>query len=93
VAADPLALQPRFVLSSLYESIHDLPAARDELTEAVSIQPRNRDSWLQLGLFDLSQDHPRQALPSLERAVALDPTIPATVDALGQARAELASAR
>jgi tetratricopeptide (TPR) repeat protein len=89
--ADPLALQPLFVLSSLYEAAGDQRAARAQLTEAVGRQPENRDSWLALGSYDLAHGHARQALPSLRRAVALDPTVPETVDALNQALAALRS--
>ncbi|MGH2866204.1 MAG: O-antigen ligase family protein [Solirubrobacteraceae bacterium] len=90
-AADPLALQPRFVLASLYASIGNQRAARAQLAQAVSLQPENRDSWLALGQYDLAHGQPRRALASLRRAVALDPTLGEAVDALNQARA--ASAR
>ena len=58
----------------------------------MNLQPQNYDSWLSLGEFDLSQHQPRRALGSLERALALAPTtVPATSEAIVQARAELAS--
>jgi tetratricopeptide (TPR) repeat protein len=88
-AADPLALQPRLVLASLYASIGDQRAARAQLTQAVSLQPENRDSWLALGQYDLAHGQPQRALPSLRRAVALDPTVPETVDTLNQALAAI----
>lgn len=93
VAADPLALEPHFVLSALYAGAGDAAAARRELLRAVALQPANYQSWLQLGLFDLHHRQPRLALPSLERAYRLNPTVFGTLEALNQARAELGSAR
>ena len=49
VASDPLALQPRFVLASLYQSVNDIPAARAQLQHAVQTQPENPFAWAQLG--------------------------------------------
>ena len=90
--ADPLALQPLFVLSELYQRVGDDRAARAQLLKAVNLQPQNYDSWLSLGEFDLSHHQPRRALGSLERALALAPTtVPKTSEAIAQARAELAS--
>jgi hypothetical protein len=88
-AADPLALQPLLVLWALDRDIGDLAAARRELLAAVDLQPENANSWLALGSFDLTEGHPARALPSLTRAYALDPTVPATGEALTQARAAL----
>jgi tetratricopeptide (TPR) repeat protein len=88
-AADPLALQPRFVLASLYQAARQPAVARSTLLGAVDLQPDNRDSWLQLGSYDLQAGRLRPAVRELQRAVALDPTIPATVDALAEAQAEL----
>ncbi len=86
-AADPLALQPRLLLASLYASIGDQRAARAQLTQAVALQPENRDSWLALGQYDLAIGQPRRALPSLRRAVALDPSMAEAADSLNQAQA------
>ncbi|MGI8506667.1 MAG: hypothetical protein ACR2MK_07645, partial [Solirubrobacteraceae bacterium] len=89
--ADPLALQPLFVLSALYEASGDARAARAQLVEAVKLQPQSYDSWLALGRFDLAAHQPRRALASLQRALALAPTMAATIEALDTARAELAA--
>ncbi len=89
--SDPLALEPRFVLSALYQSVGNLAAARSELVGAVHLQPDNFSSWLALGSFDLQHHQPRRALPSLQRAYTLDPTSLAAGAALAQARAELAA--
>lgn len=90
-AADPLALQPRFVLSALYAAIGRADAARRELVAAVNLQPDNHDSWLQLGLYDLHRRALRPALHELEVAAALDPTVAATLQGIAQARAQLAA--
>jgi len=90
--ADPLALQPLFVLSELYQRVGDNRAARAQLLSAVNLQPDNYDSWLELGNFDLQNHQPRRALGSLERALTLAPTtVPAIGEEIAQARAELAS--
>jgi tetratricopeptide (TPR) repeat protein len=89
---DPLSLQPLLILSSLYESENDLPAARSELVKGVNTQPDNYESWLALGTFDLNNEHnPERSLPSLRRAVALNPTVPTTTQALAVARLDLAA--
>jgi O-Antigen ligase len=87
--ADPLALEPHFVLSQLYAAEGDLGAARAELVTAVRLQPHNYASWLQLGLYDLHDRQPRRALPSLKRAYALNPTVFGTLANLNLARTEL----
>jgi hypothetical protein len=84
-AADPLALQPRFVLASLYTAAGQPSAARQELVGAVDLQPENPNSWLQLGLNDLDSGHPRLAVSELLRSYLLNPTVPTTIDALARA--------
>ena len=91
VGSDPLALEPLFVLSALYHSVGNDPAARAELAKAVQVQPENFQSWYQLGDFDLNNHQPRLALPSLRRAFALDPTVPQTGQELAIARAQVAA--
>jgi len=88
-AADPLALQPLLLLWAFNRDIGDLAAARRELLMAVDLQPEDASSWLALGSFDLTEGHPKRALPSLKRAYALDPTVPVTGEALTQARTAL----
>jgi hypothetical protein len=85
-SADPLALEPRFVLSALYQSARDDAAARAELVKAVQLQPENYESWYTLGSFDLANHQPRRALPSLERAHALDPNGAPSVQMLAATR-------
>ena len=86
---DPLSLEPLLLLSELYQRVGDEAGARAELVKAVRLQPDNFAGWLALGSFDLAGHNPRLALPSLQRAAALDPTSPATGPALASARAAL----
>ena len=86
-AADPLALQPLFVLSALERASGHLAAARAQLVTAVQTQPENASSWLQLGSFDLTEGHAQRALPSLRRAHRLDPSVPVTGAVLARAEA------
>jgi hypothetical protein len=83
--ADPLALQPKFLLSALYAATGDQRRARAELVSAVHLQPDNPASWLELGTFDLQHHQPQLALASLRRAQTLDPTDLGTQQALSQA--------
>jgi hypothetical protein len=99
-AANPLALEPLFVLSQLYSGQAQTAAkggdhaaagrlaatARGKLLDAVRLQPRNFESWLALGDYDGSQGRPRLALREIERAYALDPVTPPTIQALAQAQ-------
>jgi hypothetical protein len=90
-AADPLALQPHFVLQALYSAQGDQVAAREELVKAAQLQPRNYQSWYMLGTYDLNQHHPKLALPSLKRAYALNPTDLDTQISLATARQQTGS--
>jgi tetratricopeptide (TPR) repeat protein len=87
-AADPLSLQPHLVLSKLYGDRGDEAAARGELVKAVQLQPRNYESWYALGAYDLGRHQAKLALPSLERAYVLNPTVFATVQTLQLAQGE-----
>ncbi len=86
-SADPLALQPKFLLSALYAGAGDLRQARSELSSAARLQPDNPASWLQLGSFDLQHRRPQLALAEIRRAQVLDPTDPATIQAVNEALA------
>jgi len=88
-AADPLALQPLLLLWAFDRDVGDLAGARRELLTAVDLQPENASSWLALGRFDLTEGHPKRALPSLRRAYALDPTVPVTGETLAHAQTAL----
>jgi hypothetical protein len=90
-AADPLALQPHFVLSQLYVGQGNLAAARAELVNAVRLQPRNYESWYALGSYDLAQHQPKLAISSLNQAFALNPTVFATQQRLSAAQQQAAA--
>jgi tetratricopeptide (TPR) repeat protein len=96
VASDPLALQPRFVLASLYQSVNDIPAARAQLQHAVQTQPENPFAWAQLGGMDFQVGDPRQAISAMRHVVDLDHTSdPYTRSAaatIAQAQAEIVQA-
>jgi O-antigen ligase len=89
-AADPLSLQPHFVLSQLYSGEGNAASARGELLRAVQLQPRNYESWFALGSYDLRRHQAALALPSLRRAYTLNPTVSVTIDTLAQATSEAA---
>ena len=89
-AADPLSLQPHFILSKLYSDRGDAAAARGELVTAVQLQPRNYESWYALGSYDLARHQAKLAEPSLKRAYTLNPTVFATLSSLAQAVGEAA---
>ena len=91
-AADPLALQPHLVLSALYGSGGET-GGPPQLQSAVALQPENPASWLALGLFDLQEHHPRRALHSLARSLALDPTSVTALEAQARAHAGAGAAR
>ena len=92
-AADPLALQPLFVLAALELAAKHPAAARAQLVTATEVQPENANSWLQLGSFDLvDAGHARRALPELRRAYELDPTVPVTGEALARAETAIRTA-
>ena len=47
------------------------------LREATRVQPSNKETWYQLGEFDLRvRNCPRAALPELDRFTQLDPQNP-----------------
>ena len=72
-AADPVSVDPRFVLSAIYSGLGNRRAARSELVQATSTQPSNPETWIQLGCYDLSQTEPGAA-SELLRAFALEPS-------------------
>jgi Tfp pilus assembly protein PilF len=97
VASDPLAVEPRFLLASLYQSVDEAPAARAQLQQAVRSQPENPATWAQLGGMELRAGEPQQALAALQHVVALDhtsdPTTRAAALQIAQAQARIAQVR
>jgi hypothetical protein len=87
--ADPVAIEPLQILSSLYSAVRDPVAARAQLVQATRRQPDNPQTWLWLGQFDRVTGQPRRAIGSLEHALALDRTDSFTITQLNAARAEL----
>lgn len=71
-ASDPLSLEARGVLASLYSAAGQLGAARAQLLAAVRQQPQNYQSWELLGRYDLAHGRPAAALAELRRAGRLD---------------------
>jgi hypothetical protein len=106
-AADPLSLQPLLVLSQLYsvqakaaagrgqsaEAARLATDARAQLDKAVQLQPRNYQSWLALGNYEVAHHQARPALSAMKRAFALNPSVFATQIGLASAREAVASAR
>jgi tetratricopeptide (TPR) repeat protein len=97
ISSDPLALEPRFALAGLYQSINNVPAARAALTDAVNTQPRNPATWAQLGRLEFQAGEPQRAVAALHHVIELDHTPDtATRNAwaqIGQAQATIAPAR
>jgi hypothetical protein len=89
--SDPLAYQPLFELSALYQRIGDRAAARAELVHATQVQSQNPETWVQLGSFDLAAGKPRSALADLAVASVLDPQSPYVTGGIAAARAALAA--
>ena len=92
VTSNPLSPEPLFELSALYSATGDQATARAELQRAISLEPQNYNTWLQLGLFEIAQKQPGAALDALGRVLKLNPPLEATPVAIGQAQAELKKA-
>jgi len=71
---DPLAYEPRFLLSSLYQSVKDVPAARAQLVKAAQVQPQNPLTWLSLGQLELLTGELKSASAAFQRVLTLDHT-------------------
>jgi O-antigen ligase len=71
-ARNPVDVQPLWLLSSLYSRIGAAHAAHGELVKAISLQPENPDTWLQLGSYDLSHGQPHKAIGVLRHALKLN---------------------
>jgi hypothetical protein len=97
ISSDPLALEPRFALAGLYQSVNDVPAARAELTDAVNTQPENPATWAHLGGLELQAGRPQQALAALRHVIELDHTPDSTTTTaaaqITQAQAAVAAAK
>ncbi len=71
---DPLSPDPLYALGYAYESAGNLVAARGAFTRATKLQPRNAETWFQLGLFEFTQTHDMcAAYQALNHSYTLDP--------------------
>jgi tetratricopeptide (TPR) repeat protein len=71
VGLDLTAVQPLWDLSAAYVALHSLSPARQALADATARQPRNPQTFLQLGQFDLRHGAPQAAVPEFQTALAL----------------------
>lgn len=71
---DPVSIDPLFLLSQLYSRLGNPVAAREQLTEALSRQPANPQTWAQLGCYDLRQHRTAIATRELHHALVLEPS-------------------
>jgi Tfp pilus assembly protein PilF len=71
---DPVSVPPMFLLAKLYSELGNPAQARNELTAAVSRQPANPQTWVQLGCYDLSHRQTSLATSELHRALAFEPS-------------------
>jgi hypothetical protein len=69
---DPLAIEPRYLLSVLYQNAHDPANATAQLIKATQIQPDNPLPWLWLGQQYFETGHPKDAIITASRVLALD---------------------
>jgi tetratricopeptide (TPR) repeat protein len=65
---DLTAVQPLWDLATAYTALHNAGAARHELALATQRQPRNPQTWQQLGEYDLQNGSAQTALPELQSA-------------------------
>jgi hypothetical protein len=69
---NPVSVDPLFLLSQLYNALHDPSAARAELVQATSRQPSNPATWQELGCWDFAHHHPSTAA-DFHRLLTLQP--------------------
>jgi hypothetical protein len=75
VSRDPLSAQALVTLAQVQLSLGQRAAAGATLNRAVTLQPANPYTWLQLAAFDeTARSDPRAALEDLKPAIYLDPT-------------------
>ncbi len=78
-SSNPLSVDPIWLQSAIYTGAGDAAAARHALIKATSVQPKNPDTWIRLGCFDLKRGRGTVAFVELERAEKLLPGVPAIV--------------
>ena len=70
---DPLSLQPVFADARVAEQRRREVAAHEAYREATRLQPKNPESWLQLGLYEFDIGDRCGAYRDLNEAFTLDP--------------------
>ncbi len=83
---NPLSDQAHLVAGSIALRLGQLGRARDEFTKALSRTPNGAYATLELGVIASYRGERAKAIARLERAVALNPRDPLTVEALELAR-------
>jgi hypothetical protein len=73
---DPLAVEPVFIAADAQLTLGRRREAWSLYLRATRMQPDNKETWFQLGQFELQIGCPRYALPHLERFTELDPQGP-----------------
>lgn len=84
--AHPAFIPGRLKLGQLLRHEGRLQDANDHFRFVAEVEPRNRDAWMALGESALATGRPGEALPLLERAVALTPNDPVAQEYLLYAR-------
>ena len=92
-ALDPLSVQPLHLEGVAYELMDRPAAARAAYERAVRLQPRNPDTWYELGRFEYEQGDLDRALLYLDRSWGLDRQSPETGPLLDRVREELSRRR
>jgi len=70
--SDPLDYQPLWTEAAVYSRLGDRTAVIAAYRKAISVQPKNAQTWQKLGEYDLQIHRPRAALPLLLTAHRLD---------------------
>ncbi|MGZ4198378.1 MAG: O-antigen ligase family protein [Solirubrobacteraceae bacterium] len=90
---DLTAVQPLWDLSAAYLALDDEPAARSVLVDAITRQPRNPQTYLQIGEFDLRVHSPQTAVAELQAAVGIGASASQTGALIAKAQAALNAQR
>jgi cytochrome c-type biogenesis protein CcmH/NrfG len=86
--ANPVSVDPLFLLSRIYAAERKPAQARSELVRAVRTQPSNPATWSELGRYDLDHHQTTAAVVELQQAHILHPASGSIATALQQARAQ-----
>jgi hypothetical protein len=70
--SDPVSVDPLFDLATFYRASGDDSAALTQFQKAVSLQPKNPETWFEEGRFLLTEHRTSAALAALHRALDLD---------------------